>query len=114
MLPPAASVDHLDGLVDNGRSHKDVTGDHAERVPPRAPKDQGPSGARLARTAHKNPRAADQQINIGMGYAPGEALCGSLAELVECQPGLFPPPVTCQRCVAIAAAEHVEIAGGQL
>jgi hypothetical protein len=52
-------------------------------------------------------------MNIGMGYAPGEALCGSLAELVECQPGLFPPPVTCQRCVAIAA-EHVEIAGGQL
>jgi hypothetical protein len=58
--------------------------------------------------------AANQQMSIGMGYAPGEALCGSLAELAECEPGLFPPLVTCQRCAAVAAAEHIEITGGQL
>lgn len=58
--------------------------------------------------------AANQQTSGGMGYAPGEALCGSLAELAECEPGLFPPSVTCQRCLAVAVAEQVEITGGQL
>ena len=53
--------------------------------------------------------AADQQTSTGMGYAPGEALCGSLAELAECEPGLFPPTITCQRCLAVAAAGHIEI-----
>ena len=53
--------------------------------------------------------AAHQQISGGMGYAPGEALCGSLAELAECEPGLFPPTITCQRCLAVAAADHIEI-----
>jgi hypothetical protein len=57
--------------------------------------------------------AANQQISSGMGYAPGEALCGSLAELAECEPGLFPPQITCRRCMAIAAAEDIEITGGQ-
>lgn len=53
--------------------------------------------------------ATNQQISSGMGYAPGEALCGSLAELAECEPGLFPPTITCQRCLAVAAAGHIEI-----
>lgn len=53
--------------------------------------------------------AAERQSSIGMGYAPGEALCGSLAELAECEPGLFPPEVTCQRCLAVAAAKHIEV-----
>jgi hypothetical protein len=57
---------------------------------------------------------ASQQMKAGFVVRwRGEALCGTEAALTE--PVLFAaPPITCQSCATIAAAEGVEITGGQL
>jgi hypothetical protein len=41
----------------------------------------------------------------------GEPLCGTLAPLAPSDDGLFPEPVTCPRCLAVAASEGVKIGG---
>jgi len=53
---------------------------------------------------------ASQRINLPrLTLGRGEPLCGTLAELQPCPPGLFAEPVTCTRCVAVIAATHVTI-----
>jgi hypothetical protein len=45
----------------------------------------------------------------GSGWGAGEPLCGTFADLEPCQPGLFPSPVTCSSCIAVAEREHITI-----
>ena len=68
---------------------------------------------RVPRVVHA---VADQPVAIrvhGPVLCPvtrstGEALCGTLAPLTESDDGgLFPEPVTCSGCLAVAAAENV-------
>ena len=49
------------------------------------------------------------QIPSGSGWGPDEPLCGTFATLEHCPPGLFPEPVTCSRCLAVAEREHITI-----
>lgn len=51
------------------------------------------------------------QIAGGSGWGLGEPLCGTFAELEPCRPGLFPAPVNCSRCLAVAEREHITIGG---
>lgn len=49
------------------------------------------------------------QIPGGSGWGPDEPLCGTFADLEPCPPGLFAEPVTCTRCLTVAAREHITI-----
>jgi hypothetical protein len=63
---------------------------------------------------------ADQPVTISphstvlcpVTRSTGEPLCGTLARLKpSSDDGLFPEPVTCVRCLAVAARENVTIGG---
>ncbi len=49
----------------------------------------------------------DSPVLCPLTLAPGEPLCCTLAPLEPPEPGLFPEPVTCQRCLAVAAREGI-------
>jgi hypothetical protein len=73
-----------------------------------------PAGSRVSRRIPQDVYhlVAAQRIRIAyVSCAAGEPLCGTTAALEPCPAGLFPPPVTCARCAAIATREHISIAG---
>jgi hypothetical protein len=57
---------------------------------------------------------SDHEIKIGWVTRPASGpLCGVMIRLTVPEPGLFPAVVTCRSCLAITAADHIEITGGQ-
>ncbi|MGI9006737.1 MAG: hypothetical protein ACR2FU_11190 [Streptosporangiaceae bacterium] len=55
---------------------------------------------------------ADQPVTLGpLTRATGQALCGLPGPWPDPPPGLFPPPVTCPACRALAESGHITITG---
>ena len=66
-----------------------------------------------ARRRDRYHAVADQRVTLGqLTRDPGQALCGLKGPWPASPAGLFPPPVSCRTCRALAAAGQVVIADG--
>ncbi len=72
-------------------------------------------GSRPSKAREVIHAVSDHEIKIGWVTRPASGpLCGAMVLLAAPEPGLFPAVVTCRPCLAIAAADHIDITGGQL